>query len=193
MICFDPRQPLPVAEVLEEPSRIVRAARDKSAITWRGEVLLDRVLDERDLLGREGPSHAYRAVAAERLLKRRIDHHVTLSLDSRRDLAPRPLCLLALRRGRRARRVRVRARRPPERRRRRGGNRRPRGWPFAALLGRDGRSDGRRAHAAAARRNDRRSRPAPTTAIPSSSSTSARAASTPSSTTRPGRHPPMPT
>ncbi len=64
---FDPRQPLPVAEVLEEPSRIVRAARDESAITRRGEVLLDRGLDERDLLGREGLPHADRAVAAERL------------------------------------------------------------------------------------------------------------------------------
>src|SRR5436190_21893292 len=54
---------LPVAKVLEEAPRIVRARCDERPLARLREVALDPALDERDLLGRERTADADRPVA----------------------------------------------------------------------------------------------------------------------------------
>lgn len=64
---------LPVAEVLEEAARVVGPARDLGARAGRGEVGLDAVAQQRELVGREQLADADRAVALE-LRDQRIVH-----------------------------------------------------------------------------------------------------------------------
>ena len=60
-------QPLPVAEVLEEATRVVGTARDERALARLGEVGFDRRLGEREIRLRERSPHTDGAVAPERL------------------------------------------------------------------------------------------------------------------------------
>ena len=56
--------PVPVAEVLEEPAGVVGPAGDDAARAGVGEVALDAGGDQGDLVGRERAAHAHGAVAA---------------------------------------------------------------------------------------------------------------------------------
>jgi hypothetical protein len=61
------RNALPVAEVLDEPAGVVRAARDERALARFAEVPLDPAPDELDFLRRERVAHAHGPVASERV------------------------------------------------------------------------------------------------------------------------------
>jgi hypothetical protein len=65
------RDPLPVAEVLEESAGVVRPACHERPLARLGEVALDPTLDERDLVGGKRAAHAHGAVPSKMLDSRR--------------------------------------------------------------------------------------------------------------------------
>src|SRR5581483_2994388 len=72
------RDPLPVAEVLEEAARIVRPRGDARPLARLGQVALDPALDERYLLRRERPADADCAVPLEVVVPAHVSILVTM-------------------------------------------------------------------------------------------------------------------
>ena len=85
--------PLPVAEVLEEAPRVVRAAGDVRALARLGEVPLDTAPDERHLVSRKGAPHADCAGALEVVVQR--GHGEPIACGKRNSRSGSYLCFTA--------------------------------------------------------------------------------------------------